>query len=109
MGTAVLVAAVTVYDFNFGPWPSTDSSRLVQLPPQVDPLRAVLQRTGFTLEVIGFDIFHNGVPRTFRDQKVTAYEAARFAKAHAKSERSSGLSIARPVPSSSCLRMVGRA
>ena len=28
----------------------------------------------------GFDILHNGVPRTFRDQKVTAYEAARFAK-----------------------------
>jgi len=28
----------------------------------------------------GFDILHNGVPRTFRDQKATAYEAARFAK-----------------------------
>jgi hypothetical protein len=29
----------------------------------------------------GFDILHNGVPRTFRDQKAMAYEAARFAKA----------------------------
>ncbi len=28
----------------------------------------------------GFDILHNGVPRTFRDQKAMAYEAARFAK-----------------------------
>jgi hypothetical protein len=28
----------------------------------------------------GFDILHNGVPRTFRDQKTLAYEAARFAK-----------------------------
>ena len=28
----------------------------------------------------GFDILHNGVPRTFRDQKALAYEAARFAK-----------------------------
>ena len=28
----------------------------------------------------GFDILHNGMPRTFRDQKVMAYEAARFAK-----------------------------
>jgi hypothetical protein len=28
----------------------------------------------------GFDILHNGTPRTFRDQKATAYEAARFAK-----------------------------
>ena len=28
----------------------------------------------------GFDILHNGVPRTFRD---TAYEAARFAKSKA--------------------------
>jgi len=26
----------------------------------------------------GFDILHNGVPRTFRDQKAMAYEAARF-------------------------------
>ena len=29
----------------------------------------------------GFDILHNGMPRSFRDQKKTAYEAARFAKA----------------------------
>lgn len=28
----------------------------------------------------GFDILHNGVARTFRDQKAMAYEAARFAK-----------------------------
>jgi hypothetical protein len=28
----------------------------------------------------GFDILHNGMPRTFRDQKALAYEAARFAK-----------------------------
>ena len=28
----------------------------------------------------GFDILHNGVPRTFRDQKAMAHEAARFAK-----------------------------
>jgi hypothetical protein len=29
----------------------------------------------------GFDILHNNVPRTFRDRKEIAYEAARFAKA----------------------------
>jgi len=28
----------------------------------------------------GFDILHNGLRRTFRDQKAMAYEAARFAK-----------------------------
>jgi hypothetical protein len=28
----------------------------------------------------GFDILHNRLPRTFRDQKAMAYEAARFAK-----------------------------
>jgi hypothetical protein len=28
----------------------------------------------------GFDILYNGVPRTFRDRKDMAYEAARFAK-----------------------------
>jgi len=28
----------------------------------------------------GFDILHSGVPRTFRDNKETAFEAARFAK-----------------------------
>ncbi len=28
----------------------------------------------------GFQILHNGVPRTFRDQKASVYEAARFAK-----------------------------
>jgi hypothetical protein len=29
--------------------------------------------------VEGFDILHNGMPRTFRDRKAMAYEAARFA------------------------------
>ena len=29
----------------------------------------------------GFDILHNGMPRTFRDKKKMACEAARFAKA----------------------------
>jgi hypothetical protein len=28
----------------------------------------------------GYQIRHNGAPRTFRDTKPTAYEAARFAK-----------------------------
>ena len=28
----------------------------------------------------GFEILHNGVPRTFRDERETAFEAARFAK-----------------------------
>jgi hypothetical protein len=28
----------------------------------------------------GFEIRHNGVPRTYRDRKDVAYEAARFAK-----------------------------
>lgn len=31
----------------------------------------------------GFAILHNGVPRTFRDKRETAYEAARFAKTRA--------------------------
>ena len=31
----------------------------------------------------GFEIRHNGVPRTFRDRRDTAFEAARFAKANA--------------------------
>jgi len=34
----------------------------------------------------GFDILHNGVPRTFRDLKACAYEAARFAKGRAKGD-----------------------
>jgi len=34
----------------------------------------------------GFVILHNGVPRTFRDSKATAYEAARFAKSKAKGD-----------------------
>ena len=34
----------------------------------------------------GFDILHNGVPRTFRDDREIAFEAARFAKARTKGE-----------------------
>ena len=34
----------------------------------------------------GFQILHNGVPRTFRDNRETAYEAARYAKARTRSE-----------------------
>jgi hypothetical protein len=32
------------------------------------------------------DILHNGMPRTFRDQKAMGYEAARFAKTQNPSE-----------------------
>jgi hypothetical protein len=31
----------------------------------------------------GFEILHHGVPRTFRDRKDIAYEAARYAKSKA--------------------------
>ena len=31
----------------------------------------------------GFEIRHNGVTRTFRDRRDTAFEAARFAKSNA--------------------------
>ena len=34
----------------------------------------------------GFQILHNGVPRTFRDQRKTAFEAARYAKGKARGE-----------------------
>jgi hypothetical protein len=34
----------------------------------------------------GYEIRHNGVPRTFRDNRQTAFEAARFAKGKAKGE-----------------------
>ena len=34
----------------------------------------------------GFQILHNGVPRTFRDQRETAFEAARYAKSQAKGD-----------------------
>lgn len=34
----------------------------------------------------GFDILHNGVPRTFRDVRESAYEAARFAKARHRTD-----------------------
>jgi hypothetical protein len=30
---------------------------------------------------LGFEIRHNAIPRTFRDVKAIAFEAARFAKA----------------------------
>jgi hypothetical protein len=33
-----------------------------------------------------FEIRHNGVPRSYRDIKNVAYEAARFAKERAKSD-----------------------
>jgi hypothetical protein len=34
----------------------------------------------------GYEILHNGVPRTFRDKRETAYEAARFAKSRHPAE-----------------------
>ena len=34
----------------------------------------------------GFEIRHNGVPRTYRDNRETAFEAARYAKSKAKGE-----------------------
>jgi hypothetical protein len=34
----------------------------------------------------GFEIRHNGVPRTFRDKREIAFEAARYAKSRAKGE-----------------------
>jgi hypothetical protein len=47
----------------------------------------------------GFEILHNGVPRTFRDNPETAFEAARFAKGRARVEiieivdRSTGMKV----------------
>jgi hypothetical protein len=34
----------------------------------------------------GFQILHNGVSRTFRDKRETAFEAARYAKSKARGE-----------------------
>ena len=34
----------------------------------------------------GYEILHNGVPRTFRDRRDTALEAAPFAKSNAKGD-----------------------
>ena len=34
----------------------------------------------------GYEILHNGVPRTFRDRRATALDAARFAKNRAKGD-----------------------
>jgi hypothetical protein len=34
----------------------------------------------------GYQILHNGVPRTFRDNRETAFEAARYAKRKARGE-----------------------
>ena len=34
----------------------------------------------------GYEIRHNGVPRSFRDVKESAYEAARFAKSRNPSD-----------------------
>ena len=34
----------------------------------------------------GYEIRHNGVPRTFRDKRETAFDAARYAKSKARGE-----------------------
>ena len=34
----------------------------------------------------GFEILHNGVPRTFRDKRETVFEAARYAKGKARGD-----------------------
>ena len=34
----------------------------------------------------GYEILHNGVPRTFRDSRETALVAAQFAKSRAKGD-----------------------
>lgn len=34
----------------------------------------------------GFQILHNSVPRTFRDQRETAFEAARYARSKARGD-----------------------
>ena len=34
----------------------------------------------------GYEILHNGVPRTFRDRRETAFEVAQFAKNRAKTD-----------------------
>jgi hypothetical protein len=34
----------------------------------------------------GFEIRHNGIPRTFRDERETAFDAARYAKSKARGE-----------------------
>jgi hypothetical protein len=34
----------------------------------------------------GYDILHDGVPRTFRDRRDIAFEAARYARSKAKGE-----------------------
>jgi hypothetical protein len=34
----------------------------------------------------GYEIRHNGVPRTFRDKRETAFDAARYAKSKVKSD-----------------------
>ena len=47
----------------------------------------------------GFHILHNGVPRTFRDDRETAFDAARYAKSKARGdiieivERSTGTKL----------------
>ena len=47
----------------------------------------------------GFEIRHNGVPRTYRDNRETAFVAARYAKSKAKDEiieiidRSTGIKL----------------
>ena len=34
----------------------------------------------------GYEILHNGVPRTFRDKREIAFEAARYAKSKASGD-----------------------
>jgi hypothetical protein len=34
----------------------------------------------------GYEILHNGVPRIFRDNRQSAFEAARYAKSKARGE-----------------------
>jgi len=49
----------------------------------------------------GFEILHNGVPRTFRDKRETAFEAACYAKGKARAT-SSKFANTRPERSWSC-------
>ena len=49
----------------------------------------------------GFEILHNGVPRTFRDKRETAFEAARYAKGKARGDIIE-IADARPERSWSC-------
>ena len=50
----------------------------------------------------GFEILYNGVPRTFRGKRETAFEAARYAKGKARGEILWKFETARPELSWSC-------